>query len=462
MAILNLIKRRQSLLVLLTTLTVTIFLFYPSLNFYFFQDDWFVLNRLETPDIIDFLLLREDVIYWRPLGMQGFFFLSKAIFNLNPIPYHIIIFSIHLLNGILIYDFLRKVIKIPKQASLTSTLIYLTGSFHFMSLSWLSLSWVTLGVFFFLMSMKFFFKEHNITNLSFAYILFLLALASTEFTIIYVPFLLILLTVVKKEKIIKSTIFYLVIVLLSIILYGIFRLAYSNFQTEYQIVLGEETIKNIFWYFLWFFNFPQQLKEQIILTKLQFTDVIIRDAGKLLYFVIILPLMSISIFIYLIIWKRLNIRYYLLLVLFFAFLLPVLFLKNHSYPYYLSIASIPLVIFIGKMISRIMQDKLTLSLFVLLWLTSSFVSSLFNYKLHWASKEQQVAKEAIITTTNTYRAFPIRSEILLIGQNSMLEQSLLSNEAFQVIYENKDLTTNYNINMTQDRFVYPVFLDEAL
>lgn len=453
-------KSRGSFFTILAIFAITVAIFFPSINYYFFQDDWFILNRLTASDILKFILLKKDVIYWRPLGIQGFFFLSKTVFNLNPIPYHAVIISVHLLNGLLIYDLLSKIIKIRKQPALVSTLVYLTGSFHFMSLSWISLSWVTLGTFFLLTSIKYYFRRRNIANFSIAYVLFLLAMASTEFAIMYVPLLFIISRVIKQEKFTKSIKFYLVITSLSTFFYGTFRLISSNFQTEYQIVISLETVKNIFWYFLWFFNFPEQLREQLIITKFQFTTVLIRDAGKLLYFVTILPLMTICTFIYVIIWKRINIKYYLLPVLFVAFLLPVLFLKNHSYPYYLSSASLPLVIFMGILTSQIFWNRFILSLFVLLWIASSSASMIFNYKLHWVSKEQKIAKEAVLAVTSAYYDFPRGGEILLLSHNTMLEQALFSNEAFRVLYRNKDLTTKYYFDLSGDRFVYPVFFNE--
>src|SRR3989338_10640602 len=88
-------KKYQTFFVFFLIFGLSLFLFYPSLNYYFFQDDWFVLNWVKTGDFLSFFKFRVDTIYWRPLSMQLFFWIGKSIFGLNPIGYHLISFTIH-------------------------------------------------------------------------------------------------------------------------------------------------------------------------------------------------------------------------------------------------------------------------------------------------------------------------------------------------------------------------------
>src|SRR3990167_8144149 len=71
---------------------VSFALFYPSLNYYFFQDDWFVLNWVRTGDFKSFLLPHKDTIYYRPLSMPFFFWGLYQLFGLKVIYYHVFVF----------------------------------------------------------------------------------------------------------------------------------------------------------------------------------------------------------------------------------------------------------------------------------------------------------------------------------------------------------------------------------
>src|SRR3989344_7144783 len=72
----------------------SLFLFYPSLNYYFFQDDWFVLNWVRTGNLLSFFEFRTDIIYWRPISMPIFFWIGEKIFGLNPLGFHLLSFII--------------------------------------------------------------------------------------------------------------------------------------------------------------------------------------------------------------------------------------------------------------------------------------------------------------------------------------------------------------------------------
>src|SRR3989344_8141419 len=96
MDILNLIKRYQVQLSLLVICLVSLTLFYPSLNYYFFQDDWFHFNISKAQnfkEFISFFQFRQDIIGWRPIPKQIFFFLLQTIFQSSPFLAHIIIFA---------------------------------------------------------------------------------------------------------------------------------------------------------------------------------------------------------------------------------------------------------------------------------------------------------------------------------------------------------------------------------
>src|SRR3989344_1307737 len=81
---------------------ITLLLYYPSLKYYFFQDDWFVLNWVKSNNLQSFFQFRTDIIYWRPISMPIFFWINKVIFNLNPLGFHLETFIFHLANAFLL------------------------------------------------------------------------------------------------------------------------------------------------------------------------------------------------------------------------------------------------------------------------------------------------------------------------------------------------------------------------
>src|SRR4030042_2843851 len=151
------INKSKIIISFLIIIGASLFLFYPSLHYYFFQDDWFVLNWVRNNNIASFFKFRTDIIYWRPLAMPLFFWVGRKIFGLNPFGYHFIVFAFHFLNIALIGYISLKLIKKIK-AAIISSFLYSTAAFHFMSLSWLSLAWNVFGQFFFLLSFVFYIK----------------------------------------------------------------------------------------------------------------------------------------------------------------------------------------------------------------------------------------------------------------------------------------------------------------
>src|SRR3989338_7267540 len=133
----------------------SLFLFYPSLNYYFFQDDWFVLNWVRTDEFLSFFTFRTDIIYWRPLSMPIFFWINYKIFGLNPLGFHLVSFSIFLLLLVSIYKLFLILLE-KRSISLLGTFLYSIWPVHFMSLSWLSTTSYILMSLFQILSIFFF------------------------------------------------------------------------------------------------------------------------------------------------------------------------------------------------------------------------------------------------------------------------------------------------------------------
>ena len=138
------------------------------------------------------------------------------------------------------------------------------------------------------------------------------------------------------------------------------------------------------------------------------------------------------------------------LVWFLSAIIPVLFFPFHSFSYLLPIPLIGLlltlttiIIYLFRNIQNKIIAKILVVFFTLNWLFGSFASIEFNKKVHWAPKRAKISKELV---TRVYREkVDIQSSGFTVSipysPENML--SLNNQEAFQVIYNNKNLKTVY-------------------
>jgi hypothetical protein len=119
-------------------------LFSFTLNYYFFQDDWFVLSWVKTQNPLSFFAFRTDIIYWRPISMPILFFLQNKLFSLNSVAFHLVSFLFFFTLIGAVYKLFTELIKSTKWALITA-LLYGTWSIHYISLSWISTTSYIIG-----------------------------------------------------------------------------------------------------------------------------------------------------------------------------------------------------------------------------------------------------------------------------------------------------------------------------
>lgn len=425
---------------------------YKATSTYFIQDDWFLLNNVKSLNLLTVLEQvkpRDDVIYYRPVGMQLFFLFAKNLFNLNYQYYHFIIFVIFIINIYLIYKIVRA-ISHKNTLSFIFALIYFTCSFNYISLSWLALSWNTIGLLFLLLSLMLFInytKNTHRTNYFASIIFYLLSLGSSEFSL-NLLLLLFLYLHINYSGIAKRKVEILIPFILISTAYIFFRIVtLPTLNNEYGIHYGLNVIKNMFWYLAWLFNIPEELKHQTVITQLSFTPNIITNAGLFFY-----PLITASFGAFLslmMLLKDLNIKYsyYLFCIILFGLsLLPVIFFSSHAFTYYLTIPSLVILLYLSLLFKKVKLNNVSknyLIIFITLWLLSSYFNIQITKKLHWIYKEESVSKEFAVNTLTKYKEIPKSTSVLLLYTNSISKQSLQDQQAIQVIYGDKTLRTIY-------------------
>jgi len=444
------IKKNQIFIGFLVITAASLFLFYPSLNYYFFQDDWFVLNWVRTADWPSFFKFRTDIIYWRPLSMPLFFALNKLFFGLNPFGYHLVSFGIFFILVFCIYQLFTLLIG-DRKIAIIAPLLYAVWPIHFMSLSWLCTTSYIIGPLLQVMSFIFFIKyaqrKKNIF-LIISFVIFILALASSEFSLVLPLIMFGWGFLIQNKKYFKEIWPYFIIVVVYLIArWFVFPIPAKN---QYQITINHLIIDNLIWYFGWALNFPESFKDLIDQRfPVQSVKILIQ------FWRISLPtIILIALFIKLTIsLLKKNLRLLLMGLLWTIIgLLPVIALIGHSYSMYLSFAGLGVLYLISVAIKS--ANKIWMILFIILWFLSSWANLQFTRNTHWLVNEQAISRsymgyvkkhiqnpssESIFLFRPADLNFSRENNFILVETEDTLRQSLSDQEAIKVIYNEPTL-----------------------
>lgn len=458
----------------LFTAVLIFFLYRQSFQLYFFQDDFFLFKISEVKDIksiLGFFAARNDVIFYRPLSMQLFYFLGNIFFKTNPFFYHIFGFSLHILNVYLVYSLINKISKIKILAFLTA-FVYGTSGIHFMALSWIAAFHFFFGTLFFLISFIFFIKyleESNIRSVIFSLLMFVLALLSDEL-VICLPMILIFYYLfsknIKINLLFKNIIIFLPFLTL-VILYIFYRsiIVPINFNDTYHPYFDLRAIKNLWWYVLWLFNLPEEFKYQMI-SFFKINPKFIQDFYQVnmrawwlliinVFFIYFIPL-GIMLFGKSYVKKRQLFfkTSFLGLGWFLVCLLPVIFLPLHQYPYFLTIAGIGFYLFLlsplAYVITYCRAKKYSLLIFMLislsLWYTASLTNVQFMGTIHWIIPRAKFSQIYINRIKSQFPQLPSGSTIVITKmiEKQTLIHALMDSDAAYFIYRDSSIKLAYD------------------
>jgi hypothetical protein len=445
----TLFLRRTNVLLLLCLL-ISFVINFSSLNYHFFQDDWFILNDLKNQNVLSIFLPRNDIIYYRPIGIQSFFLISNSIFGLNPLGFHTVVFAFFLTSLCLIYK-LSITISGNKSVGLISALLYGTASFQFMALSWLSLAWNYIGLTFFLTSLIFIvnFRKFNKTRYAVAsFAFFILCLFSTEFALVY-PFFVVGIFAVLDNRISKKKLISYIKLLvpygLIIILYLLVRFLVIPLRAEgvYKPSLSLNIIKDYIWYFLWTINLPEMFKYHLSLKNLSFSQELLNGAKGVIFPTILLFITECILLVACVVKSIKFTNWKIVIVcasLFVIGLAPVISLPHHSATYYLTIASLPVIYLLALLIyetGKQKNNKLNIGLAGLtisVWILLSVVNQEFNHKTHWVPAEEIVSKK--ITTSLLSKKGQTPKVVYIYPSSQLIKTSILDQQAMHLIYGN--------------------------
>lgn len=450
--------KQKPLFFILLIFIVCLAIYYRNLHYYFFQDDWFILNNVQIKSLPQFLNLFKvgnDVIYYRPIGMQLFFTVGDKLFGLNPFGFHLISLLFHFTNIILFYVLSMKLFKNPK-IGLIAAFIYGISAFHFMTISWLSLTWNFIGLTSTLLCLIHFLnyrKSNKVINYLASIFFLLLALGSTEFALT-VPLLLVLLDFLNKNYT-KKTLVQMAKTLSPFLLICVFYVFLRFYlipipiKGDYTLTFSTLVIKDYFWYFMWFFNIPELLRDHFNATNLQISADFLRVSMPVLPVTIVCSVASILIFAFLLVKIGIKKLYKLIVVtvIYFVFgLFPVIFLKNHAYPYYLTMPSVPLILLTSVIAARALEQpraKRIAIVFLVLYLSSSYLANSVNRQSHWLVGEQGISRKAVEKARLNLPSPNDKSVIVVMPSSIQIKQALMDQQAFRFVYK-LPVTTVYD------------------
>lgn len=444
---------------LINAIFASAFLYKDSFTGYFFQDDWFtwkISSVKNLTDVFKFFIPRQDVIYYRPLGMQVPFFLLKSLFGINSLAFHIVTFATHAINIVLVYLLINSILKKSKLA-LFSAFIYATSAVHLIPFYWFSTYPFVLGPTAFFLSFWLYIKSQIQGKGKIIYIFSIitygLGILVNEMVIILPAVILLYLLLFPTKKSFKILIPYFLIALIILLLrFGFYP---APVKESYNIGLGMNIISNFKTYFFWSFNWSEIITEQMIRPFI-FNNLIMQDYANYAY-VSILTLVTLSIIIlsgsFLLIKSKKNKSSWKFVLLgvgwFMIGLSPVIFFSGHKFAYYLPISLVGLLLVLNVLFEAVYVSVsrytkiLGLSvqiLILLLWILTSVVTIDLGIKQHWAPRRAKISKFLI---DKVAKDKSVVENIVYIDNTSENKLALNDQDALKIIFNNDSIITIY-------------------
>lgn len=355
--------------------------FFPGLFTFFSQDDFthFAISKVNSvSDFFSFFVPVNTGIFYRPLSIQIFTWISRMIFGLNPFGYHAVALVFHLANVFLVYKILKKLTKY-KLLSLLATSIYGFHPSHFMSIFWIAEFSMVLAPFFAFLAINDYLNNRLIRfNIWIVFGLLSNELVSVV-PLVLGTYLLLKQMWLKLVKLIPAVIAVLVVYWLRFIVVP------ASLGSEYVLSFSLLTLwKNFRWHIIRAVGLPEGF-----LAYLNMLEIKINIIALLLFVGV---LIWIGIFGQKSRLRRLNVKLFGFgLVWFFLGILPVSFLDHHQSPIYQVIGLPGILLSLIVVMNRIKIKPLTLVVMAGLFFISSFWGVRAQEKYHWASKRAKIA-----------------------------------------------------------------------
>ncbi len=254
---------------------LVIVIYYPVLNIFFSQDDFFHFKVTLTDgsigqlfNLLGFHPFQERLIaFYRPISRDLPYHIYYLIFGLNAYPFRVIQFLVLFLNIFLVYWFTKKVFK-DKVTGLIASLIYAFGSVNISALYYIAGGiQTTLATTFIICSLGFFWdylSEGKTLKRVLTFGFFLLAIGSHELAMVLPALLSIMVFykygLEKSFKIILKELWLYFGVLGVYLFLDLKVIGFSPGEKQYQLVFSiKPLINSLVWYLVWLIGIPEML-----------------------------------------------------------------------------------------------------------------------------------------------------------------------------------------------------------
>ncbi len=359
--------------------------FWPSFTIYFAQDDFWLFLVSQANSLSEFFNLflpSSEVVWYRPLSQQLFFFTGRILFGWNPFPFHILVISIHLITGLWLFRLLKKLNQ-SQEVAIVATFIYLLNQIHTVPLSWLAANHFVVGPLFVVLSLYFFLKEKPM----FSFASTILGVMTNEVALFMPLFLFPLSFYIRSDTRKKSRFFILLpFILLSFFIVWIRQVAYPTEinDTLYRLEVSG-SLSALKFYLLRILGVPLFFANLPFFTKIITSALFAVWIGGLL--------IGLKVF------REIRKQQFSMLIFFTLFLgglVPFIILPEHLSPYYLSFALVGAAPLFTKLLNALKKFGWQSYYLVLgAYLSLQLIGTYSTYQTHWIFKRAQMAERLI-------------------------------------------------------------------
>jgi len=466
------VKKHKSLL---ATFLISFVLYFRSLFVFFTNDDFFhfvVSKATSLKDFFNFFNLAAPVTgfpNYRPIATQVFYFLDAKLFNLNPLPMHIVLFILFFGIIYFVYRLAQELFpdlksKPKNQVALTAAFLYAVSATHFGQLYFVATQEIIYGFFFFacVLSFVYLLKKWSLRNLLLSFLFFILCLASKEpavtlpfvLTLIYLYFRLTKLTKVATKTILYSLAPFFA-VLAGYLYMRFFHYGFAKGDSYLWAFEPKRIINSLGWYSLWSLNIPEMLVD-FVGPGLKFLPSLFKHYSKEIIPIFVLFGAQIVLLAYSLI-KFITVKNGELKtekgkilafsgLWFVGTLVPVLFLPIHKFSFYLTVPLFGIAVLIAYLLSVNRQRFATYS-FLVIWFSLSVLTLNLTAKTSWITRGEEVSRNVYKFLKSNEKSFSLYNNIVFFDMpqdntlpwlpTTVVKTSLSDNNFFQVFFSGK-------------------------
>lgn len=396
---------------LLLIFLASFLLFYPSLFVFFTNDDFFFLkisNIGSLPQFFNFFSLTkgpDGFGMYRPLTTQVFYFLDRAFFGLNPIGLHVIAFLVFFGLLYLVYV-LANLLLADKKIAVFTALLYSLSATHFGHLYYLA-TFQELGMtFFVLLSCIFFVNKKLFLSILF-FVLALLSKETAVVTPVLIGFIFWFFAKNKKTKfdlkplLRKLAPFF--IILFIYFLFRVFSYGFAKGDTYIWDFSIKRLANTVFWYLVWSLNLPETLLDFVGPGFSVNPNLFIYWSKQIIPIFAFFALECIGLVVMLFKTirsrvtdeiKQNNLVSSLSIFWFLVALLPVIFLPEHKFTFYLTLPLFAVAFRIAYLLVKSRLGDIFVGIFVVSWAVTSILTVKHTVNTNWITQGEKISQTA--------------------------------------------------------------------